>query len=204
MFYAMRDSTETAKLLFEIADAQQGFFTAKQAKEVGYFEESIVYHVKVGNWIREHRGIYRLSNYPVTEHSDLMLWYLWSRNRNEEPQGVYSHETALALHELSDVNPSKLHLTVPRGFRRNSKIPDILNLHVADLSRSDAQYMHGVEVTKPMRTILDVAKDETIPREFLKQALSQAKARGLITGRELREFHKTDAALAKLAEKIPK
>lgn len=200
----MRDSTETARRLFGIADAQQGFFTAKQAKEVGYFEESMVYHVRVGNWIREHRGIYRLAKYPVTEHSDLMLWYLWSRNRNEEPQGVYSHETALALHELSDVNPDKLHMTVPRGFRRNSSIPDILNLHVADLSRSDAQEMHGVAITKPIRTILDVAKDETIPREFLEQALSQARTRGLITGREIRDLHKTHAALAKLAERISK
>jgi hypothetical protein len=52
-----------------------------------------------------------------------MLWYLWSQNRQEVPEGTYSHDTALSLHELSDIMPSKLHMTVPREFRRNSRIP---------------------------------------------------------------------------------
>ena len=29
-------------------------------------------------------------------------------------RGVISHESALALHALADVNPSRIHLTVPR------------------------------------------------------------------------------------------
>ena len=49
------------------------------------------------NWIREHRGIYRLADFPTTERPDLMLWYLWSKNRQEIPEGIYSHETALSL-----------------------------------------------------------------------------------------------------------
>jgi len=47
------------------------------------------------------------------------------------PEGAYSHDTALSLHELSDIMPSKLHMTVPREFRRNSRIPEILVLHRA-------------------------------------------------------------------------
>ena len=53
-----------------------------------------------------------------------MLWYLWSQNRQENPEGAYSHDTALSLHELSDIMPSKLHMTVPKRFRRNSRIPE--------------------------------------------------------------------------------
>jgi predicted transcriptional regulator of viral defense system len=45
---------------------------------------------------------------------------------------VYSHHTALSLYDLSDLNPSKLHMTVPMDFRRNSEIPGILVLHFAD------------------------------------------------------------------------
>src|SRR5260370_1392033 len=101
-------SNRTAqRRLFEIAEAQSGFFTTKQAIQAGFAENTHPYHVDAGNWIREHRGIYRLVNFPPVERPDLMLWYLWSRGRDEAPQGVYSHETALSLYELSDANPSR-------------------------------------------------------------------------------------------------
>src|ERR1035441_2457066 len=53
---------EAQRRLFEIAEAQQGFFTTKQAKAAGFAENTHSYHVKVGNWIREYRGIYRLES----------------------------------------------------------------------------------------------------------------------------------------------
>ena len=125
---------EAQRRLFEIAEAQQGFFTTKQAKAAGFAENTHSYHVKVRNWIREYRGIYRLALFPMAEHPDRVKWALWSRNRNEAPEGVYSHQTALSLYELSDLNPAKLHMTVPAHFRRNSEIPGILGLHYADLA----------------------------------------------------------------------
>ncbi len=93
-----------------------------QAKAAGLAENTHPYHVQVNNWIREHRGIYRLAMFPVAEHPDLVKWSLWSRNRNEITEGVYSHQTSLGFFELSDLNPAKLHLTVPTRFRRNSAI----------------------------------------------------------------------------------
>jgi hypothetical protein len=38
--------------LFEIAEGQQGYFTAKQAADAGYRLGSQVHHVKSGNWVR--------------------------------------------------------------------------------------------------------------------------------------------------------
>jgi hypothetical protein len=43
--------------------------------------------VNVGNWIREHRGIYRLADFPLRSALALMLCYLWSQNRQELPEG---------------------------------------------------------------------------------------------------------------------
>ena len=103
---------EASRRLFEIAEQQQGFFTTKQAKAAGFAENTHPYHVQVGNWNREHRGIYRLSLFPTTDRPELVLWALWSRNRNEEVEGVYSHHTALSLYDLSDLNPSKLHMPI--------------------------------------------------------------------------------------------
>src|SRR6266550_3833075 len=52
---------EASRRLFEIAERQQGFFTTEQARAAGFAENTHPYHVQVGNWIREHRGICRLA-----------------------------------------------------------------------------------------------------------------------------------------------
>jgi predicted transcriptional regulator of viral defense system len=185
-----KDRKEAAKRLYEIAEDQQGFFTTKQAKAAGFAENTHPYHVQAGNWVREHRGIYRLSSFPRGERPDLMLWSLWSRNRGETTQGVYSHQTALSLHDLSDVMPSKLHMTVPKTFRRNSEIPHVLVLHFADLPQGDMGAVHGVGVTKAMRTILDLLEGGEVPLATLRQALREGLRRGLIRRSEIAEARK--------------
>ena len=96
------------------------------------------------------------------------------------PEGTYSHDTALSLHELSDIMPSKLHMTVPREFRRNSKIPEILVLHRAHLDPSEVQEMHGIRVTRALRTIVDLLRSGHVDRSQLKLAVDEAIRRGLI------------------------
>ena len=139
--------------LFAFAESQDGYFTMAQALEAGFARSTHSYHVKAGNWLREHRGIYRLRQYPQTENGHLVLWSLWSRDRHGEPQGVYSHATALALRDLSDANPSKLHMTVPPGFRRNSETPAVLVLHKARLDPHEVIRERGYSITTAMRTI---------------------------------------------------
>ena len=63
---------EAIRRLYEIAAQQQGFFTTKQAKAAGFAENTHPYHAQVGNWIREHRGIYRLALFPVADRPDLV------------------------------------------------------------------------------------------------------------------------------------
>ena len=176
---------EGARRLYETAQSQQGFFTTKQATRAGFGEKTHAYHVKVRNWIREHRGIYRLADFPTAERPDLMLWYLWSQNRQEVPEGTYSHDTALSLHELSDIMPSKLHMTVPKHFRRNSRIPGILILHRADLAEGDLQEMQGVRVTRPLRTILDLLQAGQVDPSLIRQAIDEAMRRGLVSRKQI-------------------
>ena len=52
------------KMLYQIAENQLGYFTAKQAKSAGYLSKNHAYHVKQDHWIREYRSIYRLANLP--------------------------------------------------------------------------------------------------------------------------------------------
>ena len=104
----------------------------------------------------------------------------------EVAEGVYSHQTALSFFELSDLNPARLHLTVPTRFRRNSAIPGILVLHFVNLVDADIQSAQGLSVTRPLRTIVDLAETDSIERGFLRQAIQQALQRGLITGSEMK------------------
>jgi predicted transcriptional regulator of viral defense system len=197
-----RPHKEAAHQLHEIAQSQQGFFTTKQAIRAGFSEKTHSYHVNARNWIREHRGIYRLADFPTPERPDLMLWYLWSQDRQEQPEGTYSHDTALSLHELSDIMPSKLHMTVPREFRRNSRIPEILVLHRAQLDPTEVQEVHGVRVTRVLRTIMDLLRSGHVDRSQLKLAVDEAIRRGLIARGEIDRMphDKLQRSLRELAE----
>jgi len=172
--------------LFAIAESQDGYFTMAQALEAGFASNTHSYHVKAGNWVREYRGIYRLRRFPVSENGYLVLWSLWSRDRHGQPQGVYSHETALQLRDLSDANPSKIHMTVPPGFRRNSVIPPVLVLHKAKLDPSEIVRERGYAMTRPMRAILDLAESGAADRDQIARALGEGLRRGLVTRSELR------------------
>lgn len=180
----MPRNTTALRKLYESAEAQGGFFTARQAREAGYEDSVHPYQVRSGNWVREARGVYRLAQFPTRSRPDLMVWQLWSRNRQDELQGVFSHATALTLHDLSDVMPAKLDMTVPPGFRRMAAIPDVLRLHHARLGARDVQTIDGVRVTTPLRTLIDVIADGVIAPELQVQAVEQALRRGLVMRRQ--------------------
>ncbi len=191
-----RSFHESEARLFAVAESQGGYFTAKQAVEAGFDRTNHAYHVRAGNWEREHRGIFHMAHFPANERPDLVRWSLWSRDRQDQPQGVYSHQTALSIHDLSDSMPSKLHMTVPLKFRRTSKIPSVLVLHHADLPANAIEERVGFRVTRPMRAILDLVESQKLSPDLLAQAFSEARKRGLITENEVREYrHKLPASL---------
>ncbi|MFH1969026.1 MAG: hypothetical protein ABIJ53_01770 [Verrucomicrobiota bacterium] len=190
----MRDKTER---LYAIAEAQQGYFTSGQAVTCGYPTSNHVYHLRTGAWKREYRGIYRLAQFPVAEDAQYVMWSLWSRNRQGSPQGVYSHQTALVLFDLSDLMPRRLYMTVPPGFRRNAPVPDVLVLHRGRLAPSEIEVRSGYRVTRPLRAITDLLKEVAVSDDYLSQALQQALERGLITSVEL-EKHPLTEKLNKL------
>lgn len=167
--------------LYEVAEAQQGYFTAGQAVACGYPTSSHVYHRKAGTWLREYRGLYRLARFPLSDDAQYVLWTLWSRTRQGVPQGVYSHQTALALAELSDLMPRRLHMTVPPGFRRNAPIPDILLLHKGTLGPDEIEERHGYRVSRPLKAVADLLADSSASLDHLQQALKQGLKSGLIT-----------------------
>src|SRR3954468_5580521 len=99
--------------LYELAAAQGGYFARSQANAAGYSDPLLHYYVTRRRLERTARGLFRLVHFPPSDDEDLVAAWLWSGR-----QGVFSHETALRLHLLSDVLPSEKHLTVPLAWRR--------------------------------------------------------------------------------------
>ena len=188
--------------LFAVVEHQQGCFTSSQAVVCGYPTSNHGYHVRSGTWARVGRGIYRLNRFPFAPEHQYVLWSLWSRDRTGKPQGVFSHQTALSIHELSDVMPSKLHLTVPVRFRRRAALPGIICLHKTDLSDIEIEARQGYRVVRPMHAIAELLRDGTESRDHLRQALRQGLDRGLIAQRELRR-HPERIALQALLDGSP-
>ena len=195
----MRPS-EAERALFELAQEQGGYFTAKQAAHLGYTASKRNYHVESGNWIREHRGIFRLGLFPPPERPDLLKWWLWSRGRDDEPSGVFSHLTALSLHELTDANPARIDLAVPTTFRKGTPIPSVLSLHFEDVPEQERETIQGVPVTKALRTILDVWPTGAVPQPQLRRAFVESRRSGKIMTSELTRARKDDRAAPILME----
>lgn len=193
---------ETFERLYAIAEGQSGYFTPRQAEAAGFSPKNHAYHVRMGNWLRERRGIYRLSRFPPAERPDLMLWWLWSRNRDDVPQGVYSHETALSLYDLSDINPARLHMTVPRAFQRRNPLSKSPVLHRGSVHKDDIEIRYGVKVTKALKTIADLLVSRTVQMDHMQQAVKQAFQRGLITRAELERNSRIPAAIKKEIEQL--
>jgi predicted transcriptional regulator of viral defense system len=184
------------RTLFARAGEQGGYFTAKQAREAGYDYPHLDYHISCGNFARVGHGLYRLPALPVAEHDDLIRLTLWSRDREDQPQAVVSHESALALHEMGELLPNKTHLTVSATFRKRP--PEGCVLHRAPLSPADVEERQGFRITVPLRTLLDVARGG-ISQEQLEKAVADALSRGLVRKTKLVAAVRGDPSLRRLA-----
>jgi hypothetical protein len=163
--------------LTALAARQAGYFTSGQAREVGYSYPAQTYHVERGNWRKVRRGIFRVPDWPAGEDDAYVLWSLWSGGR-----AVFSHQTALALHDLGDVSPVRIHVTVPPRFRASDSA---LVLHKAPVGPADVEDHGGYQVTTVERAILDAAAGD-MPQEQLQGAVSDALRRRLVPPGRLR------------------
>ena len=174
-----RDAAELRRELSALALRQAGYFTGEQARDVGYTHQAQRYHVERGNWTQVGRALFRLPDWPEREEDVYVRWRLWSRRL-----GVVSHQSALSVYRLGDVNPNLVHLTVPPGFRardpavalhRGAPPPD-------DVTEREAGYV----ITTPERSLLDAAAAE-LTQEQVDAAVADAVDEGLVVPRRLRE-----------------
>jgi predicted transcriptional regulator of viral defense system len=174
---ANRDTQDARRRLFEFAAAQGGYFTAAQAREAGYPKQLQHYHARRGNWIREDRGIYRIWEWPGSSYDDLIRWTLWSRGT-----AVVSHQSAMAVHDISDLMPRKIYMTVPPGFRKRP--PAGIVVYRGRLLPHEVELREGFRVTAPLRTLMDAARAAVDP-EQLARGIYDAIRKGLLGDRHI-------------------
>jgi predicted transcriptional regulator of viral defense system len=177
--------------LFDLAAGQDGLFSTAQAAEAGYSPQLLQKHLRAGRVRRVRRGVYRLVHFPPGEHEDLAAVWLWS-----DRAGVFSHETALSLHGLSDVLPARVYLTVPSDWsRRRLRVPEGVKLAYADVPKVDRTWVGPVQVTAVRRTLADCLAAGVAP-DLVQQAIEQAADRGLVPKAELARLTRPSRAAA--------
>lgn len=166
--------------LYLLAERQEGFFELAQAKEIGYSDQLLYHHLHKEKLERPLRGVYRLRHFPVSDNEDLVAIWLWTGR-----EGVFSHETALALYQLSDVLPSQIHLTLPLHWRnRRMRYPDNVVPYFSELNLKDRNWHGCLAITSAVRTIQDCRETDVEPN-LIEQAIHEGIQRGLFSSQEV-------------------
>ncbi len=178
--------------LYHLAEQQAGYFTARQAARAGFSWERLTDYAKTRRFQRVGHGIYRLAQFPSSRFEDLFVAWLKCG-----PKSAISHESALALYDLSDVLPGEVHVTVPRTASRRRKG---IRLHTNRLRPADVIKREGLPVTSVPRTIADVAR-AGLSEDHVARAIQDALERGLTTQQALlAEARRRDGRAARLIE----
>lgn len=162
------------RILFEVASDQFGFITSEDVRELGGQDGALVDMARAGHLDRVARGLYRFRSYPTDERDELMAATLWPRRL-----GVISHDSALDLWDLCDVNPNRIHVTVPRSARLRRRVPPTYEVHERDLEPGELANVDGIPVVTPLRAILD-GLERRLDRRLVDQAMNTAARRGLL------------------------
>lgn len=160
--------------LVERAAEQHGYVTTRDARELDIDPTQLRLMAARGRLERAGRGVYRVPLMPRGEHDDLALAVAWSSGR-----GVVSYESALQLHGLADVNPSRIHLSVPRANHPRAAGGELYRMHRRELAASDITRVDALPVTTVARTIRDCLAIGTDPYQ-LRLAIDQAERGGTL------------------------
>ena len=130
-----------------------GTVTTGQANEVGVSNERLRLLAKAGELERVSFGVY------VSPDEFVDKMYVAQLRR---PKIIYSHETALFLHDLTDRDPINYSVTVPTGYNATRLREDGFSvftikrdLHEVGVTHLPTMFSHDVAVYDLERTICD-------------------------------------------------
>jgi len=130
-----------------------GIITTAQANKVGISNERLRLLTRSGKLEKASYGVYMLP-----EEFDDEMYIIQKR----KPKVIYSHETALFLHNLTDRDPINYVVTVPTGYnaiKLNNINLDVFftkkELHLIGVTQLKTMFGHNVTTYDMERTICD-------------------------------------------------
>lgn len=184
-----KNSKEVHNALYQLASETEGFFTREEAKNIGFTKDMLYYHLRKGHIERHTSEIYRLTQYPRGQNMDFIRIWLWSKK-----EGVFSHQTALVLHELHPIFSFCPHLTIPGSPLRYEDVhPSFLShggvpiYHYSNIPEIEKCWYGPFKITTVARTLRDYIFSHSAS-DNPHHAIQKAKARGLLNPEELKEI----------------
>lgn len=158
-------------MIAELAGGQHGLVARAQLLDKGVTSEQVAYRLAAGRLHLLHRGVYAVGHTALDAHARALAAVL-ACGRG----AVLSHRSAAVLWELLPARHGLIDVTRAGSRRRG---PDGVRLHrVAELAPADLGRRHGIGVTAPARTLLDLAAVAS-PQE-LERAATEAQVRHLV------------------------
>ncbi len=182
--------------LHALAEERDGLLTSREARALGIQDSVLVRLTQRGRLERMSRGVYRIAHYPPDRLAQYREAVLWAQASHHGPERIaLSHETALLLYGISDLNPSRVHLTVPKSSRLRRERPEWITIHRADLPEKEFGQHEGMPVTTVSRSILDVLSI-TRRTDIVRQAITEALRDGLLSRAQAARLRKIISGVA--------
>jgi predicted transcriptional regulator of viral defense system len=161
-----------------VASAHGGLFTSLEAVAAGVGRKTIVVLAHRGRLERVGQGLYRFPSWPSTELQQYHEALLWPQARRDIAYAVVSHDSAVDLYGLTDLNPAVIHVTIPRHTRIIREVPSWIRFHRADVDELDRTWERGVPVVSVARAIEDIAPTRGL--DVVHRAVSEARQARLL------------------------
>jgi very-short-patch-repair endonuclease len=161
-----------------LAARQHGVVARSQLLEIGYGVDAIRHRVATGRLHPVRRGVYAVGRAQLTRYGRWTAAVLACG-----PEAVLSHESAAALWEIAGEHPGPISVSLPVHGR--SRPPGLRVHRRATLAGRDLTEHHGIPVTSPIRTLIDLAT--VLDSSRLEAAVNAADKRELVDPEVLRE-----------------
>lgn len=172
-----------------IAAGQWGMFTTAQAAVQGVSRLEVARLAGAGLVRRVRRGVYVMPGVPSDAFEDVRAEWLATdpartagERRSDAVPVVVSDETAAAIHGVGDLSAGGVHLTASRRLQTRQ---GWVSVHQRTLTAEEYQWINGLPVTTPRRSLEDLAASGRWEHSQLRDLAMDAIAQGRILRSEV-------------------